>query len=305
MMNRLNFVIGVIILSTILTAGCFDTGVVGYHSSAIDANFEENNLTLTDVSAQASQYYSVEEISPRAGVAAADVELLDSQFKTNHTVYTIKMLVPADKKMTDDELPEYFTLHVHQKYTYMGWNSRPRSNSTYSQDYVADMIKLSFNISDEGAGKYAEKFGEKVMDTNNRNDGLDDGIVIAYEPMFIPHQPDIRAIVAYLNESGDLNSEPLGNGYYILDFYNSSLPYGSKSAGSLYVHTGYLKISHNAGNAEYAIMIDDMGTLNVKINPGNDSFSLENGEVVLKAMFENIGLDAGLVDEFEFGMDVV
>jgi hypothetical protein len=186
----------------------------------------------------------------------------------------------------------------------MGWYSIPRSNSTYPQDYVADMIKLSFNISNEEAAKYAEKFGEKVMDTNNRNAGLDDDI-IAYEPMNIPHQTDIRAIVGHLNETGELNSEPLGNGYYLVDFYNSSLPYGSETAGSLYVHTGYVKITHKAGNAEYVIVIDKMGTLNVKINPGHDSFSLEDGEVVLKAMFENIGLGTELVDELEFGMDVV
>ncbi|WP_440952275.1 hypothetical protein [Methanococcoides sp. FTZ1] len=304
MMNRLNFVTGVIIVSTILTAGCFDTGVVSYDSSVIDVNFEANNLTLTDVKTQASQYYSVEEVFPIGGVTSTDVELLNSQFKTNYVINSIKVLVPADKKMTDDENPEFFVLFVNQEYTNMGWYSIPRSNSTYPQDYVADTIKMSFNISDEEAGKYAEKFGEKVMDTNNRNAGLGDDI-IAYEPMFIPYQPDIRAIVGHLNESGDLNSEPLGSGYYVVDFYNSSLPYRSKAAGSLSVHTGYVKITYNEGNTEYVIMIDDIGRSNVKIDPGHDSFSFEDGKVVLKAMFENIGLDAGLVDELEFGMDVV
>ncbi|MEL4304857.1 hypothetical protein [Methanococcoides sp. LMO-2] len=303
-MNRLNLVTGAIILCTILTAGCFDTGVVNYDSSVIDVKFEANNLTIADVKTQASQHYSVEEVFPGGGVTSTNVELLNSQFNTEYVINSMKVLVPADKKMTDDDNPEFFVLFAEQEFTNMGWYSLPRSNSTYPQDYVADTIKLSFNISDEEAGKYAEKFGENIMDTNKRNAGLEDDI-IAYEPMFIPHQPDIGAIVGHLNERGDLNSNPLGSGYYVVDFYNSSLPYGSRSAGSLYVHTGYAKITHNAGNTEYVIMIDDMGRLNVEINPGHDSFSLEDGRVVLKVMFENIGHDAGLVDKLEFGMDVV
>lgn len=296
--------VALFLICAVFFAWSADTGVIAYDSSAMDANFEGNNLTLTNVSIQASQYYSVEEISPRASVVTADVELLDSQFKTNYTVYIIKILVPADKKMTDDERPEYFTLFVHQKDTDLGWMSLPRNNSTYPQEYVVDMVKLSFNVSDSEAGKYAEAFGEKVKETNNKNAGLVD-YIIAYEPMSVPHQPDIRAIVEFLNESGSPRTEARGDGYYLIEFYDESLPYGYKTAGSLFVHTECLKITHKAGNDEYTILIDNMGTLNVKINIGRGGFSLEEGKVVLKAMFENIGLNAELVDELEFGEIVV
>jgi len=303
--------VALFLICAVFFAWSAETGVIAYDSSAMDANFEENNLTLTDVNRLASQHYSVEEISPRASVVTADVELLDSQFKTNYTVYRIKIPVPADKKMTDDERPEHFTLFVHQKDTDIGWRSRPRNNSTYPQEYVVDMIQLSFNVSDSGAGKYAEAFGEKVKEINNKNTELPDDIIRSYEPMFVPHQPDISAIVEFLNESGNPSTEARGNGYYLIEFYNyslpydESLPYGYKTAGSLFVHTECLKITHKAGNDEYAILIDNMGTLNVKINIGRGGFSLEEGKVVLKAMFENIGLNAELVDELEFGEIVV
>ncbi|MCM1986841.1 hypothetical protein [Methanococcoides seepicolus] len=87
--------------------------------------------------------------------------------------------------------------------------------------------------------------------------------------------------------------------------FSDKIPRDLKNPGNLFVHTGYVKINHKAGNAEYAILIDNMGTLNVEINIGHDSFSLEDGKVILKTMFENIGINAELVDELEFGMDVV
>ncbi|ABE51637.1 hypothetical protein [Methanococcoides burtonii] len=292
---------GIIIVSIILTSGCVDLGdkakdVIGvkiygytnvYPSSTINANFEGNNQTFRNVSTLASQYYSVEDVLPTEGIPPEDAGILLSQFENNSTIYLVKVLVPHDKKMFDDEYPEYLTFFIHQNSTDMAWSAIPWSTRNYPQDFVADIVKLSFNVSDREGDQYAEIFGEKISTVS------------------IPHQPEVRAIVDYLNESGDPSIKPLGNGNYLIEFFNDSLPYGYKTAGSIFVHTEYLKITHTTESARYEIMIDRSGNLNTNIKTWLDGVSLEEGKVVLKGMFEDIGLDTELIDEFEFEVYVV
>jgi hypothetical protein len=292
---------GILIVSIILTSGCVDLGdkakdVIGvkiygytnvYSSSTINANFEENNLTLANVSTQASQYYSVKGVLPTEGIPPEDADILPSQFENNSTVYLVKVLVPYDKKMFDDEYPEYLTFFIHQNETGMAWSAIPRSTSNYPQDFVADIVKLSFNVSDREGDQYAEIFRENKI-----------------SEVSIPHQLEVRAIFDYLNESGDPNIQPLGNGNYLIKFFDDSLPYEYNAAGSIFVHTQYLKITHTTESARYEIMIDRSGNLNTRIRTWLDGVSLEEGKVVLKSMFEDIGLNAELVDEMEFGLTV-
>lgn len=302
-MKKLGIMLLLFLVSSMLfTGGCVNLedkvkDVIGvkiygynkvYSSSTINANFEENNQTLRNLSTLASQYYSVEDVLPTEGIPPEDTDILSSQFENNSTVYLVKVLVPPDKKMFDDEYPEYLTFFIHQDETGMTWSAIPRSTNNYPQDFVADIVKLSFNLSDREGDKYAEIFGENKI-----------------SEISIPHQPEVRSIFDYLNESGDPSIKPLGNGNYLIEFLNDSLPYEYKTAGSIFVHTQYLKITHTTESARFEIMIDRSGNLNADIGTWLDGVSLEEGKVVLKTMFEDIGLNAELVDEMEFGLMVV
>ncbi len=300
--KKLGMILVLFFLSSMLfTGGCVNLGdevkdeigvkIYGYtnvyDSSTINANFEENNLTLRNVSTLASQYYSVEDVSPTEGIPLEDTDILPSQFENNSTIYLVKVLVPPDKKMFDDEYPEYLTFFVHQDETSMAWSAIPRSTSNYPQEFVADIVKLSFNVSGRESDKYAEMFRENKI-----------------SEVSIPHQPEVRSIFDYLNESGDPSIKPLGNGKYLIEFFNDSLSYEYKTAGNIFVHTQYLKITHTTESARYEILIDRSGNLNADIGTWLDGVSLEEGKVVLKTMFEDIGLKAELVDEMEFGLTI-
>ena|GEM_PF-6964147 len=300
--KKLGMILVLFLLSSMLfTGGCVDfedkiKNVIGvkiygynnvYVSSTINANFEENNQTLKNVSTLASQYYSVEDVLPTEGVAPEDAGILPSQFENNSTIYLVKVLVPSDKKMFDDEYPEYLTFFVHKGETGMAWSAISRSTSNYPQEFVADIVELSFNVSDREGDQYAEMFRENKI-----------------SEVSIPHQPEVRSIFDYLNESGDPSIKPLGNGNYLIEFFNDSLPYEYKTAGSIFVHNQYLKITHTTESARYEILIDRSGNLNADIGTWLDGVSLEEGKVVLKTMFEDIGLNAELVDEMEFGLTV-
>lgn len=300
--KKLGMILVLFLLSSMLfTGGCVDLGdkakdEIGvkidgytnvYDSSTINANFEENNQTLRIVRTLASQYYSVEDVSPTEGILPEDTDILPSQFENNSTIYLVKVRVPPDEKMFDDEYPEYLTFFVHQDETSMAWSAIPRSTSSYPQEFVADIVKLSFNVSGRESDIYAEMFRENKI-----------------SEVSIPHQPEVRSIFAYLNESGDPSIKPLGNGNYLIEFFNDSLPYEYKTAGNIFVHTQYLKITHTKESARYEIMIDRSGNLNADIGTWLDGVSLEEGKVVLKTMFEDIGLKAELVDEMEFGLTI-
>lgn len=277
---------GVLILGAILASGCTDKQYGKFfHSSSINIDLASNNLVLSDVGLLASSYYSVEEVIPSEGIIPGYLKILNvSGFGTDYTAYQIKILVPFDKKMNNDEYPEYLTFFIHQNDTDMGWNSLPRSNSNYPRDYVADMLKISFNISNEEAKGYAETFSEKVT----------------YDTVSIPYQPDIGAIVDFMGKSGELITTPIGDGNYLIEFSNRSLPYEYQMNGIIWIHTSHLRITDITENATYVLIIDQLGNLNVYIKTYYDEVSLEDGKMVLMTMIENIGLNPLLIDELEF-----
>lgn len=290
-MRKSGMIMVLLLISCMLLAeGCVDlekyryTNV--YSSSSINANFEGNNLNLRNVGTLASQHYSVEDVLPTEGIPLENDNILPSLFDNNSTVYLLKVLVPHDNKIFDDEYPEYLTFFIHQNNAEIAWSAIPQSNSNYPQNFVADIVKLSFNISDKKSDQYAEIFGENITTIS------------------IPHQPEVRVIVDYLNEHGDSDIQSLGNGNYLIEFLNDSLPYEYKAAGSIFVHTRYLKIIHSTENARYEIRIDGSGNLTAAIHTSINGVSLEDGKVVLKSMFEDIGLNTELVDEMEFGLAV-
>ena len=192
--------------------------------------------------------------------------------------------------------------------TFHGSSSFPLDEEV-PEDWVLEMLMLSFNMNKQEAGNYVIALKNNLKSESGENNELqpimvwiEDGETkeskVGFARIWIKERPDIKAIYEYLD--GRSTSSNLF--FYYPGSYEENFYIDDEWVGSMNYLIPLITITKIDREHAYYLNIDTKGTISIKIKLKEMSKEIPESEykAVLKEMFVNLGLSPEWVNEFDF-----